>query len=66
MDLNSEYSAHQHALIQADRAKNDPDRLLHIAQATVIGGRIQTFQLGLGAAAACAWSAAQLGAPAIV
>lgn len=60
MDLNMEYAAHQQALMCADNAANDDDRLEHLARASCIAGRISTFQQRLGAAAACAWSLAQV------
>ncbi len=63
MDLNRAYSAHQHALMMAEQAGNATDRNSHLAQATKIATRIRTFQLDLGAAAACAWSASQLSSP---
>ncbi|GGC31385.1 hypothetical protein GCM10011371_18510 [Novosphingobium marinum] len=63
MDLNLEYAAHQRALMGADAAANDDDRLAKLAKASRIAGRISDFQHGLGAAAACAWSNAHLMAP---
>ena len=65
MDLNQEYAAHQLALIAVDDAANDDERSATLAKATQIAGRIGSFQHGLGAAAACAWSKAQCAAPAI-
>lgn len=59
MDLNLEYAAHQSALMSADVAGNDDDRVAKLARAARIAGRISDFQHGLGAAAACAWSKAQ-------
>lgn len=59
MDLNYHYAAHQRALMGADCAANDDDRLAKMAVASHIAGRISAFQNGLGAAAACAWSKAQ-------
>ena len=59
MDLNLEYAAHQGALMSANVASNDADRLAKLAKASRIAGRISDFQHGLGAAAACAWSKAQ-------
>lgn len=59
MDLNHQYAQHQRALMGADRAVNDDDRLAKLAKASQIAGRISDFQNGLGAAAACAWSKAQ-------
>ena len=60
MDLNREYAAHQRALIGAGAAANDDDRRVKLAKASTIAGRISVFQHGLGAAAACAWSKAQM------
>ena len=62
MDLNQEYAAHQLALIAVDDAANDDERGATLAKATQIAGRIGSFQHGLGAAAACAWSKAQCAA----
>ncbi len=59
MDLNLEYAAHQRALMIANVAANDGDRLANLVKASGIAGRISDFQHGLGAAAACAWSQAQ-------
>ncbi|MEL6707542.1 MAG: hypothetical protein AAFP79_04615 [Pseudomonadota bacterium] len=59
MDLNYQYAEHQRALMGADGAANDDDRLAKLAKASRIAGRISDFQHGLGAAAACAWSKAQ-------
>lgn len=59
MDLNLEYAAHQRALMSANVAANDDDRLASLVKASGIAGRISDFQHGLGAAAACAWSKAQ-------
>ena len=59
MDLNQQYAEHQRALMGADGAANDDDRIARLAQASNIAGRISVFQHGLGAAAACAWSKAQ-------
>jgi hypothetical protein len=60
MDLNLEYAAHQQALMFARTARSDTDRHAHLLQASIIADRIGAFQKGLGAAAACAWSASQL------
>jgi hypothetical protein len=60
MDINHEYAAHQSALMQADSADCADQRKHQLAKASHIAGRISLFQLGLGAAAACAWSAAHL------
>ena len=59
MDLNYQYAEHQRALMGADGAANDDDRLAKLAKASRIAGRISDFQHGLGAAAACAWSKPQ-------
>ncbi|MEL1251560.1 hypothetical protein [Aurantiacibacter gilvus] len=63
MDLNLEYAAHQSALMSAKAATNDNGRRAHLLQATGIAERIGEFQLRLGAAAACAWCAANLALP---
>lgn len=59
MDLNYQYAEHQRALMGADRAANNDDRVAKLATASDIAGRISDFQHGLGAAAACAWSKGQ-------
>ena len=64
MDLNHQYAQHQRALMGADGAANDDDRLAELVKASHIAGRISEFQHGLGAAAACAWSKAQFANPA--
>lgn len=60
MDLNLEYAAHQQALMRADHATSDAARRAHLATASCIARRIGAFQQRLGAAAACAWSMAQV------
>lgn len=60
MDLNMEYAAHQSALMSAKAATDDNERNAHLLRATGIADRIGQFQLQLGAAAACAWCAANL------
>jgi len=60
MDLNTEYAAHQQALMSAESAHNDGDRRAHLDRASAIAARIYEFQRSLGAAAACALSASQL------
>lgn len=60
MDINLEYAAHQSALMRADGAEHADQRKHQFAKASDIAGRISAFQRELGAAAACAWSAAQL------
>lgn len=62
MDLNLEYAAHQQALLGADNATSEDRRLEHLALASSIAARIGAFQRGLGAAAACAWTVAQISA----
>lgn len=62
MDINHEYAAHQIALVRASSAASADQRRLQLATASRIAGRISAFQRELGAAAACAWSAAQLAA----
>ena len=64
MDLNHQYAQHQRALMGAEGAANDDDRLAKLVKASRIAGRISEFQHGLGAAAACAWSKAQFANPA--
>lgn len=60
MDINHQYAAHQSALMQAEGAQCADQRKAQFAKASRIAGRISAFQLELGAAAACAWSAAHL------
>lgn len=60
MDINQEYAAHQSALMRAESSICGDQRKRQFAQAALIAGRISAFQLGLGAAAACAWSAGHL------
>jgi len=62
MDINHEYAAHQSALMQAQGTVCADQRKLQFAAASHIEGRISAFQRELGAAAACAWSAAHLAA----
>lgn len=64
MDINFEYAAHQSALMRAGDAGSAEQRKHQFAKASHIAGRISAFQLGLGAAAACAWNAARLTAAA--
>lgn len=61
MDINFEYAAHQAALMRADGADCADQRDNQLAKASQIAARISAFQIGLGAAAACAWSAARPG-----
>ncbi|WP_017663813.1 hypothetical protein [Porphyrobacter sp. AAP82] len=60
MDINHEYAAHQSALMQAGLAGCEDQRRHQLIKASRIAGRISAFQRELGAAAACAWSAAHL------
>lgn len=62
MDINLEYAAHQHAVMRADRAACDDERAAQLNRASCIASRIGAFQRELGAAAACAWSVAQVAA----
>ena len=62
MDLNLEYAAHQHALMQAEAAGTSVARQDHLLRADRIARRITLFQDRLGAAAACAWSTLHLAA----
>lgn len=62
MDFNKEYAAHQHALMRAENSVCNDDRRAHLAQASSIAKQISAFQRELGAAAACAWSMAQVSA----
>jgi hypothetical protein len=64
LDINLEYAAHQSALMRATSAAGADQRKHQFAKASDIAGRISAFQLELGAAAACAWSAAHLAAAA--
>lgn len=66
MDLNHQYAEHQRALMGADCAANEDDRLAKLATASHIAGRISDFQSRLGAAAACAWSKAQFANSALI
>lgn len=62
MDINHEYAAHQSALMRATNTRCADQRQHQLAMASRIAGRISAFQHELGAAAACAWSAAHLAA----
>lgn len=62
IDIIKEYAAHQTALMQAGDAVCADQRKVQFAAASQIAGRISAFQRGLGAAAACAWSMAQVSA----
>ena len=59
MDLNQKYADHQKAMIRAANAGSIAIRDDHLAAAATIAHQIERFQLHLGAAASCAWSAAQ-------
>ena len=61
MDFYRKYSDHQTALFQASAAPDSVMRELHLDRATAIAEEVTAFQLGLGAAASCAWSALRLG-----
>lgn len=62
MDVNQEYPARQHVVICADTAASDDQQAGQLPLASAIAGRIGACQPALGAAAACAWSAAQVSA----
>jgi hypothetical protein len=65
MDLNRKYSDHQKAVLKAAAAPDAVMRGLHLDRASVIAEEIATYQFGLGAAAACAWSALKMSGPAL-
>lgn len=56
MDINKEYAAHQRALMRADRAICQNDRLAYLDRASSIALRINAFQRKLGAEAASTWA----------
>lgn len=60
MDFNKEYAAHQQALMCAENSVCSDDRRAHLARASSIAQRISAVQREIGAAAACAWSMAQV------
>lgn len=62
MDLNIQYAAHQRALMLADSSECPVDRFTHLSKASAIAGQIGAKQRELGAAAACAWSMAEVSA----
>lgn len=62
MDINHEYAAHQSALMRATNTRCADQRQHQLAMASRIAGRISAFHHELGAAAACASSAAHLAA----
>lgn len=62
MDINKEYAAHQQSLMRAEQSISNHVRKAHLARASAIAGQISAFQRELGAAAACAWSMAQVSA----
>jgi len=57
MDLNRKYSDHQKAILMASATPDRVLRELHLDRASLIAEEIECFQLKLGAAASCAWSA---------
>jgi len=61
MDLNQKYSDQQKALMQASAAANACLRDTHLETAAVLAGQIERYQLDMGAAASCAWSASKMG-----
>ena len=61
MDLNQKYADHQTAMIRASAARSVALRDGHLEIAALIARQIECFQLKLGAAASCAWSATRLG-----
>lgn len=64
MDIIKQYAAHQTALMRAHAADTATGRRLQFAAAARIAGQISAFQRQLGAAAACAWSMAEVSAAA--
>jgi DNA-binding FrmR family transcriptional regulator len=64
MDIMKQYAAHQTALMRAQAAGSCADRRSQFAAASKIAGQISAFQRELGAAAACAWSMAEISAAA--
>ena len=62
MDLNQKYSDHQRAVLLASAAPSPKLRETHLAAAMNIAEQIEGYQLKLGAAASCAWSASKRGA----
>ena len=64
MDIVKQYAAHQTALMRAQRAATTADRRSQFAAAARIAGEISVFQRDLGAAAAFAWSMAEVSATA--
>jgi hypothetical protein len=60
MDLNHAYATHQQAFMRAGAATDADLRQSHLTEALAIAARIGSFQRKLGAAAACAWSKAQV------
>ena len=66
MDLNQKYADHQKAMIRAVTARNATQRNRHLEVAATIARQIEHFQIQLGAAASCAWSAARVGSHAFL
>ena len=60
MDLNLQYADHQRAMMSARDCISPDERRLHLDDASRIANGISAFQLQLGAAASCAWSASLL------
>ncbi len=58
MDLNSQYSRHQHALMRATAATCAGQRRTLLSEAARIAGSIANYQHRLGAAAAAGWGLA--------
>jgi hypothetical protein len=61
MDLNQKYSDHQKAVLKASAAPDSVIRGLHLDRASMIAEEIAHYQIGLGAAASCAWSMLKMG-----
>lgn len=59
MDLNAMYHAHQLSLIRAAGDDCCCDRSRHLADASLLAGRIAVFQRGVGANAASDWEDAR-------
>lgn len=61
MDLNQKLAEQQTALIRASAARNACQRDTYLETAANLAAQIQRYQLNLGAAASCAWSASTMG-----
>lgn len=61
MDLNQKLAEQQKALMRASAARNPCQRETHLETAAILAAQIQRYQLNLGAAASCAWSASTMG-----